>query len=442
MKGVGEMLRSILSIILLIMIFVTASGLPLYADTIDFNFNFSLPIATSREDITIIDTNVTMLSPSDSKIQMNLMVNKKFLPLQLDGKIPLTLSLYSNEFIGSFDITEIDISQGDDVQIEFHIPQSLLDIPNGDYQLEISLNIKDVEIPITSPKVSLNFSREFTYVKTLEGIDRSESALTLYFPDNNMNYLIPITRVIPYTKALLRNTVTNLAKGPSDSLGLPTNSPIPNIRKLNLKGGTLSVYLPKDIGIYNEYATSARIAVDSLVNSLTAIEGVKELQFYFNNKILMDNFHGMAMDKPIYPSNSPKFYVALITDTKRALLMPISMDIQSPSIEEVFEGLKYGTSLIPYNYTLQPTIPKEVVLLDYTIENKTLQLKLNEKFLTVYKNDPDKRNLMIDSIIYTFTSLNNIDNIILQVPNSDLAISEGILLDKILVPSPYINPEK
>ena len=434
------MLRSILSIILLIMIFITASGMPLYADTI--NFNFILPISTSKEDFTILDTNITMISPSHAKAQVGLMANEKFLPLQLNDNNPITISLYSDDFIMDYNISEIDISQKDDVQIEFDLLQEFCNIPNGDYQLKISINIEDVESPITSPMIPLNFSREFTYIKGSKNITKGQSALTLYFPDNNIQSLTPITRFIPYTQGILRNTVIHLAKGPSPELGLAIGPPIPDIKKLNLKNGILSLYLPGNIGIYDEYSASARIAVDSLVNSLTAVEGVKGLQFYFDNKIISDSFHGIAMNEPIYSSDTPKAYVALISDTQRAFLTPKSMDMGTPSIEEVFETLKYNTPLIQYNYTLQPTIPKEVVLLDYTIEGNTLQLQLSEDFLKVYKDNPDKRNLMVDSIIHTFASLDDIDSVLFKVSNYSSPIPKGILLNEVLFPSPYINVEK
>ncbi|NLM04548.1 MAG: GerMN domain-containing protein [Clostridiales bacterium] len=439
------MIRSTLSILLIIMIFVTASGLPLYANDINisFDFDFSSPTSISKNPIEIINTDVTMLSKSKTKILIDLDVSDDLLPLELDGENPITLSLYSNELVDDYFISDLNISQEDNnVQIEFELSQSFLDIPNGDYELELTLNIKDLDLPIISPRISLGFFREFDYIKALDSIDGNQTALSLYFPDNDMENLIPITRLVPYTNYALRTTVNNLLQGPDESLGLPINSPIPEVGKLDLKGGRLHIYLPEDIGVYNEYSSSARIALDSLVNSLIHVDGVNEIQFYFNNRILSDGFHGIAVDEPFYPSNEPKFYIAYITKTDRALLFPIPMESNNLGFDEIFNILKYGSPIFSYNYSIQPSIPNKVILNEYSLDNGSLELELNDEFLIIFQENPKAAHLMIDSIVHTFTSLDIIDSVVLKVANTDLDLSENIYLNQPLYPTSYINPEK
>ena len=213
--------------------------LPLYANDINisFDFDFSSPTSISKNPIEIINTDVTMLSKSKSKILIDLDVSDDLLPLELDGENPITLSLYLNELVDDYFISDLNISQEDNnVQIEFELSQSFLDIPNGDYELELTLNIKDLDLPIISPRISLGFLGNLIILKALDSIDGNQTALSLYFPDNDMENLIPITRLVPYTNYALRTTVNNLLQGPDESLGLPINSPIPEVGKLDLKG--------------------------------------------------------------------------------------------------------------------------------------------------------------------------------------------------------------
>ncbi|SET46632.1 Sporulation and spore germination [Natronincola peptidivorans] len=438
------MARPIKSILLLIMIFVAASGIPLYADTLSINFDldFTKPFSSSQENSITVDTSITMLSPSHPQLQIALGVDENQIPLQFKSENPIELSLYFQEaLVGNMNIEEININDGLSTSFYVDIPQSEFDVPNGSYELEVKLNLDAIEDPIISNRISIYYHTEATYMEALESINRDQSALTLYFPDNSSNHLIPVTRVIPFTRTPLRYTIEHLIQGPKDALGLPLGSPIPDIQGLSLNRSIANVYLPGDIGAYEQYATSARVAVDSIVYSLSTINEVQGVQFYFDNEIRDFAFHEMIVDEPIYPSESPKYYVGYISSTNRILLTPVTMNTANPAIASIFDGLKYSGQQISYNYNLQPTVPEEVILLDYTIVDNNLTLKLNEAFVTAYTDYPDSRKMMIDSLVYTFTSLDNIESVEFQVEGLSSIIAEDTILNHPLVPSSFVNPE-
>ncbi|SDL09937.1 GerMN domain-containing protein [Natronincola ferrireducens] len=438
------MSRPIRAILLLIMLFISASGIPLYADTPTLSFDFSLPFKPSTDEIIAVDSSITMVSSSDPELQLSLTGDTTIFPLEFNQEKPVELSLYfQDRLITTIDTPEITISHGMPTVIHMKLPQNLFDVPNGNYELAVKLHIDNIKNPTLSSRVAITYDTETTYLPALNAIDRNETALTLYFPDNNINHLIPITRVIPFTRTPLRSTIDNLEKGPRESLGLPTGSPIPTVQRLNLSRGIANVYLPMDIGTYDTYATSARVAVESLLNSLTSIHEVQGIQFYFDNKILEAKFHGRVVSEPLYPSKNPMFYIGYLTDTSRILLVPMSMDLQQSSIEAIFEGLKYSSGTLPYEYRLLPTVPEDVALLGYSIEDKGLKLKFNDAFLKIYENSCNKISLMVDSIVYTFTSLEDIDYVELQVEvENSSAITGDSIFNKPLSPSPYINPEE
>lgn len=438
------MSRPIRAILLLIMIFIAASGMPLYADTMNFKLNFEFPTPFSpAEEAIAIDTNITMLSPSHPRLEFIITANKKNLSLQFDESNPVELSLFlQGNIINTLQPKDVVINHGNPSKLQVDLPQNLLDIPDGNYEIEAKFHLLNIEDEITSDRVAVSFNRKFTYVEALKSINPNETALTLYFPDNNANYLIPITRIIPYTRTPLRSTIDHLTKGPKETLGLGNGSPIPKVLGLGLNRGIANVFLSRDLGIYEEYSSSARIAVESFVNSLTSINEVNAVQFYFDNKILSDGFHGRVMNKPIGPNTSPKLYVGYITDKNRIFLTPISMDSYNMTIDNLFNGLKYSSKQLPYNYSLQPTVPEEVMLLDYVVENGHLQLLLNDAFMTVYADEGDRRKLMVESILYTLTSLEDITSIEFRVEGFTSNASEDLPLNQPTTPSPYINPEE
>jgi len=141
----------------------------------------------------------------------------------------------------------------------------------------------------------------------------------------------------------LRYTLDNLEKGPNPSLGLPKGSPIPSNAKLSLRNGLAGVYLPNDIGIYESYPTNATIAMESFIHSLTSIDAVDGVQFYFGNKIKEIGFHDREVDKPFYPSEKPHIYIGTITETGRILLTPIPLYEEKPTVESIFSKLKYSS---------------------------------------------------------------------------------------------------
>ena len=439
------MWRPFKTILLIIMLFISASGLPLYADTVNLDFNFNLPnaIISSKDESINIDYELTAISASHHRL--NLFLDEKSPSLAYNEENPINLSFYFlGNKIADFQPTDIEVTEGDIVSYGIDLSQENLDIPNGDYNMEIQVSLGGVDGNISLEKIPISFHTNIDYISPLPSIARNETALTLFFPDNNFKHLIPITRTIPYTNLPLRSTLDNLALGPDGSLGLPQDSPIPPVQRLNLSRGIANVYLSKEIGLYEEYSSMAKIALDSFVYSLTSIAEVQGVQFYFDNRILREGFHGNRVDRPLYPYDKEKFYIAYISQSKRALLLPMNMSDFMPSdisIEGVFNGLKYSGGIIPYTSSIQPPVPEQVEILNYSLEGTNLQLQLNPSFIEVYRDKPDFQKLMVDSIVYTFASLDNIESVEFQLVSDNNYISEHIPLFKPVSPSQYINPE-
>ncbi|MCC5910210.1 MAG: GerMN domain-containing protein [Clostridiaceae bacterium] len=443
------MVRSLTTIILLIMIFITASGIPLYADTMHLDLLQNARVST--EDTIVLDSNITMLSPSHPQLEITLTSSSKALPIEFNETQPVTVFLYHDEdrvapinlldADPSFSRIEKNIISDESFSFVLDLPQKLLDVPNGNYELEVQLHIVNMENPVTSSRLPLSYNSEATYIQASNSIVGNKTALTLYFPDNNSSYLIPITRTIPYTNRPLRATQDHLLKGPHEALGLLEGASIPEIQGLGLSRGIAQVYFSDNIGVYGEYASSARMAVSSIVNSLSSIREVDGVQFYFNNKIVKEGFHGMIMDEPIYKDMNPKIFVGYITPKDRMLLLPLPANNENLSVTEIFKSLKFSNEFVNYSYTLQPSVPKDVELLDYTLEKGILSLQINSQFIETFYDDYNRGAFMVDSLLYTFSSLDDVDSIEFHIENPPSTLPDGVILNKPIVPANYINPE-
>lgn len=436
-------MKAVRGILLLLLLSITATGIPLYADSINFD-SFITPSANSITLEASVENNLT----NHLTVEVSLTTSDKNIPIIFNQE-PLLLELYAgDELIKAIDYASVaKITPNLDALITPEIPakflleleQSKLNLSNGSYTLKIKpiSNISSIEA-IDTP---IFLHTDFTYRTALQSLNRNETPLVLYFPNNEFNYLVPITRIIPYTTAPLRKTVDELLKGPNTTLGLPEGPHIPN-SKLSLVGRTANVFLPTDIGVYETQSTTASIALQSYVKSLTSIAEVDNVQFYFNYRKVEVGFHDSYIKEPIAPLQGPKLYFGSITNNNRILLTPHEAGITNPSTEALFNMLKISGHVDMFNYNRQATLPNEVELISHSIDNSTLTLVLNEAFATIYQDKPSHRDLMLESLLYTFTSLEGIDAVQFKVEGNGDYKGYGIPLGVPIQPSKYINPEK
>lgn len=442
------MLRTLRNLVLLILICIIASGFPIYNDSLDLH-TLSLPAKKSLIDI---QGKVSTLSPSHFQVEVILTTTEDEIPITLDSSNPVKLELfYGDKVIKTLNVEDVItyqlesdtiISQDQPLKFNLDLPQKVLDIPDGRYQLKVQPNLVNLQTPVNPVTFTLTYHASVNYVSALKSISNWETALKLYFPDNENKFLIPVTRVIPYTNVPLRRTIDNLEIGPDPNLGLNSNPPIPKGCGIGLDNTVARVYIYKAPEEFSKNSLEAKTTIESLTHSLTSISPVSAVQFYFNRKLVDMNINGRQMNMPQTPISEPQSYLAYITNSDRVLLVPTPIDTNDTSIQSIFNQLKLSSNRNLFSYNLQPTVPEEVELIDHKIENDVLKLKFNKAFLEVNKDFKDRRLMMIESILYTFTSLENINYIQIEVEGRSWGSTDGIELYKPINPPEYINPEK
>ncbi|MGV8146925.1 MAG: GerMN domain-containing protein [Alkaliphilus sp.] len=440
------MLKIIKNVLLIIIVCITATGVPIFADIA------SAPELEETKLPVEIAMTVSVDAVDNAKYQVAIKMFDKnsvtSLPAPTDS--PVILEIYHNElFVKSVDLEDVwnsqkdsQLAEDDNVITDFitTIDQENFNLPDGIYELKVIPNIKEIDSSLTTQTFSLSLHSGFTYIPSLESIARNNMGLILYFPDTEFINLIPVTRIIPFTSKPLRATLNNLLAGVNEATGLPTGAFTPDRIRLGLVDRTAQLFMPTDIGRFETNSTDARIALNSLVNSLNTIHAVRRVQFYFNNQIVESAFHGHSMDKPYYPVDS-NLFVGTRTKTNRVMLTPIPFFDKNIAIEDLFNRLKFNYNKAQFSFNIIPTVPAEVTLYSFTVDNKTLTLELSPSFLTVYEGNVDMQNLMVESILHTFTSLPDITHIQFDVKDTTVTTIGRYPIGVPIRPSRYINPE-
>ncbi|ABR50143.1 hypothetical protein Amet_4061 [Alkaliphilus metalliredigens QYMF] len=425
---------TIRNILLLLIICATASGIPIYADSINFS-TFRTNTAVSSEHIQL-HTHL-----EEDQLTVTFSTDRDQTPLVFDLDHPFTLEIqFQNETVKEVMFHEIAIgtpnldtvmTQDSPLTFELDLSQHQLQLPDGNYTLVLQPNVKNMPTSFPAESIHLSYDLSGNYIPALQGISRNETALKLYFPTEDYNHLIPVTRVIPYTRTPLRMTIDALEQGPATDLGLPTFSPIPQGSDISLNQGSATIHLSSDTASFIQGSATAIVAIDSFVESLGAISEVNAVRFESESNS-NEIFHGMSLDEPFIPMAGPQLYVKFKGENKRLLLLPLSLEKKSLDVEGIFAQLKYQSNYQFFNHQIQPTVPMEVELLSFNIEGSTLHLTFNEAFIEVQQEN-SLHQLMIESLLYTYTSFEEVEQVHFQVAGH---FSETIS------PSPYINPEK
>lgn len=427
-------MKFILNLSLILIICFSASAIPLNVSEFDFDNNLIQtlsPTKSTTKDVPYgYDSNLSkdnIYNPTNIEFIMNGNFDKGPIILSDDHNLVLEVFMGDNlvnKYVDTKIVKKIGDTEDNETELKYllNISQENLDLKSGQYNFKIYSTLEDYS-NVAPYEVKVTYLSTAKYIPAKNNVEDGHMYLTLYFPDKNYQYLLPVSRRVPHTRKTIRTTIENLRQGAHKSLGISEASPIPKVPSIWVRNKVAYLNLPQDIGNYDDGSTIGQIALNSFINSLTSIAGVDRVKFLQAGRNVDTLFHGAVVDELLEKDNSPKIFLGLATDTNRFLLAPIDLYEENKSqnslVEYMFNSLKTGR-VNDYNHSdLFATIPSDVDLIDSKLtDDGLLTLNISKSFLNSYKNRQDIQAMMLDSLLYTFTSIPGVDSVAINIDGS------------------------
>lgn len=441
------MLRSLYNLLIILLICIVALGISVFYSPI-LNES-SIVHSNNNEQITLLattDYGESLLNPSDIYIKyksdenfiLNFNEDYQFtIKIFKDGEVHKILDIHTNS------PKQVEFTKDTPYSVNIDLSQDELGVPNGEYMVEIMPNVNEDYYNINSLTFNIKYISNAPYFPAVNTIPDGKTALTLYFVDNqySVEQLIGITRFINYTQRPLIAIVDELKKGPSLELGLNMNPIIGDYNYVSLKGTTLYVDLPSSEALYTEDNKRSEVSMYSFIKSYANYPGVDNVRFLVDYNRANTFFNDKDITKPFTLNNENKAFLAYASP-KRYFLVECDVDniADNTDIETKSNIIFSSLQSSKYEY-LSPTIPSEVKLIYSILENDILTLNFNSSFLNTYGDDNNLNRMMLDSILFSFTSLKEVNKLRILVDGEPINSFAGIDLSYELTRPLFLNPE-
>ncbi|WP_066495858.1 GerMN domain-containing protein [Abyssisolibacter fermentans] len=364
----------------------------------------------------------------------------------LNGKI------YKNDkFYKSVNFTKVNgkkpfdivVSPDKPYQLSIDLSKEKMMLPDGEYKLVITTNAIGHKYTCNSIDLSLKYKSTSPYVKALNKIpDQSLKAMTLYYcsKDNSIEQLIPITRFKSVKRNIFNSTLKELQLPPSLSTGLSNISPISKFNYITNKNGITYIDLPSIETIYTNPKTAAK-AMNSFMKTVGTLPNVGRIKFLVDYNKADTFFNGKKINNSIQYNIYNKAYLAYDSG-KRYFLVDCDVLSINNSDDINTKAQKIFKTMQNYEYHgMLNVIPKNVKLVDSSFNDSILTLNFSKEFLTAHDGNENLKTMMIDSILFSFTSIKDVKYISVKVNNNSIDSFNGYNFEKPIARPLYINPE-
>lgn len=345
----------------------------------------------------------------------------------------------------------ISVNPDNPIVTTLDISQKNLELEDGTYKFVFNSNlISDSEKAALS--VNVTYDTGGSYYPAINQAPTGTKGLTLYFATENSDTLIPVTRFVVEDKSITRMAIEQLQNGPLNS-GM--TSVIKDVTNTTYNNGNVVIDIPSSYTAYNQATTGSSLAYNAFVRTIFAVDRywpIHSITFTVDRKKVDTYFHECSSESiNLLPNKKRNYllYMAYKLDD-RYYLFDYEPDLNKAGItandtlelkaQKLFDA--YKDSGIPYG---RNPIPESIVLNNASVQGTTLILDFNGEFLNAYKGKNDLRQMMIESFIYTFTSIPGVDSIKITVNGENLKnfvdFADGRNLTGALYPPAFINPE-
>lgn len=406
-------------------------------DSIISVFASSIPSGSYLYNPTTVD--ITIKSVDDLSIYSDELKNNLTLDI---FKSSILLKSAKLEEIKS----ELSLSSDDETGVNIlslSIPLDNLshNIKTGHYTIKINSNSKST-IAFEDLEYGVTYIDDKKYILATND-DMNKTIATIYYPDKEMLWSVPVTQEVSSRRnSQIRSILNAILEGPRADSGLNNGQAGPFISSALIKDGLLTLKTTSsDLAAFDENSAIASSALDTMINSLVSLANVNEIQFLVNRSSDGSYFNGRSIKDTFKLTEKSKVYLGFQTTNDYNYLLPIAYGfVDDINVESMFETLKAGAVSNKESQGLLQTVPQNIDLLNYTLEEGILTLNLSEDFLNAYNSSEDYSLLMIDSLVYSYTSYDKIDSIKITVAGNDIEDFFGINISAPMTPKLYINP--
>lgn len=451
-------MKVFLNIIILSLIGLFSSTYLFNLSPIDYRGTIEIetPVEVSTLSLESNDQNVT----NPETIVINHISQNKEIIKSVSNSI-FTLDVYKDNVMVESGIKDLElvspsvnmsisVNKDNPIVTTLDISQEKLGLEDGSYKFVFNSNLIS-DLNQSSLEINVMYDTLGSYYTATNQAAPGTKGLTLYFATENHDTLIPVTRFVVEDKSITRMAIEQLQNGPVNA-GMTTV--IKDVTNTTYNNGNVVIDLPSSYKGYDIGTTDSSLAYNAFVKTIFDVDRywpIHNLTFTVDRKKVDTYFHELISEAVNQLPNKERNYLIYMAykldgryylfdykpEGNAGILESDAIDIKAQKLFDAYKdaGISYGMSPIPESIALKGASQQGTVLV----------LDFDGEFLNAYKNKEDLKQMMIESIIYTFTTIPGVNSIKITVNGNELKnfvnFADGRNLAGILYPPEFINPE-
>jgi len=232
-------------------------------------------------------------------------------------------------------------------------------------------------------------------------------------------------------------------------------SEIKDVTNTTYNNGNVVIDLPSSYAGYNNGTTGSLMAYESFVKTIFEVDRywpINNVTFTVDRKKVDSYFHGLSSEAINALPNKERNYLLYmayklndryylfdyeIDTVKAGITSADTLELKAQKLFDTYKDIDISFGNSP--------IPDGIVLNSVKAQGTMLVLDFSKEFLEAFKDKDDLKQMMVESLVYTFTTIPGIDNITLTVNGENLknftSFQDGRDLTSPLYPAEFINPE-
>lgn len=406
-KGGANVHRILPNLLFVLIIFILATAFPLSTDILTLNLSQQI-IDQPVDEVTPVTQLTLKLTPTEDTIlneSITFSIENTHSEFPEDYLAHYTLQITKpgeTDAVITYEVSDltVDTTEPSPNQRDITIKKSHLleGLPEGYYHIQLM----DATVVQEMNWFASNMTYEKQLLATSNTPVNNQMAFTLFYPTEDYQLTVPITRFVPLPENRWRALYTQLTNGPAESLGLTKLKPAipytPNIRIASQKAN-IYLYEANLLGFDQSLST----IFESISKSFMTLGPLDGVNFYVNDKN-QGTIDGVDLSTTYTYNRLNEVYLGYSNLSDYMLLFPVALIEESfdARISEIVTRLKNPNHIDTHVF---PTLPGDVELLAYQLEGDILTITLSEAFSNSLLMPDAYVDLMIKSMLYSFTSL-------------------------------------